>query len=203
VTSLLLAIQAKTGLVTFHGPVGSSTWNEFTAGYFQRLLCDGEAVTMQNPTGKGEQLVQVEDRILTITPGKARGRLLGGNLSVLSSLLGSSYLPDFEGCVLFLEEVDEHIYRVDRMLTQLALAGVLGRIAGFVFGKCSDCGPGLGYGSLTLEEVLDDHVKPLGIPAWYGSMIGHIEDKFSVPLGVPAEIDADHGSIRLLEPAVL
>ena len=70
------------------------------------------------------------------------------------------------------------------------MAGILGSISGFVFGKCSDCGPGKGYGSLTLEEVLDDHIKPLGIPAWYGSMIGHIENKFTIPLGIEAEIDA-------------
>ena len=71
-----------------------------------------------------------------------------------------------------------------------------------MFGKCSDCGPGKGYGSLTLEEVLEDHIKPLEIPAWYGSMIGHIENKFTIPLGIKTEIDAGNGKISLLEPAV-
>ncbi len=89
------------------------------------------------------------------------------------------------------------------MLTQLSLAGVLGQIAGFVFGRCTDCNPGRGYGSLTLQEVLADHVVPHGIPAWYGSMIGHIREKFTIPLGVQAEIDADAGTIKLLEPAVV
>ena len=89
------------------------------------------------------------------------------------------------------------------MLTQLSLAGVLGKVAGFVFGDCKNCDPGSGYGSLTLMEVLADHIGPLGVPAWYGSMIGHIADKFTVPLGVEAEIDADAGTIRLLEPAVV
>jgi len=89
------------------------------------------------------------------------------------------------------------------MLTQLKLAGILEQLSGFVFGKCSKCGPGEGYASFTLEEVLDDHIKPLNIPAWYGSMIGHIENKFTIPLGIEAEIDADSGRISLLEAAVL
>ncbi len=202
-TALLLAINAKTGLVTFHGPVGISTWNEFSTGHVQRLLFEAKALEMHNPTNLGDNLVQVENRVLTITPGKARGRLQGGNLAVLTGMIGSDYLPDFSGSILFLEEVGEAIYRVDRMLTQLKLAGVLDQIAGLVFGRCSDCKPGKGYGSLTLEEVLSDHIAPLGIPAWYGSMIGHIEDKFTIPLGVEAEINADSGTIKLLEPAVV
>jgi len=89
------------------------------------------------------------------------------------------------------------------MLTQLKLAGLLDQISGLIFGNCKDCDPGKGFGSLTLEEVFADHIAPLGIPAWYGSMIGHIEKKFTMPLGVEAEIDADAGRITLLEPAVV
>ena len=129
--------------------------------------------------------------------------MYGGNLSVLTAMVGSDYLPDFKDNILFLEEVGEDVYRVDRMLTQLKLSGMLSQISGFVFGKCSDCGPGKGYGSLTLEEVLDDHIKPLEIPAWYGSMIGHIENKFTIPLGTEVEIGADSGRISLLEAAVV
>jgi len=128
---------------------------------------------------------------------------LGGNLTVLTAMVGSEYLPDFRDSILFLEEVGEDIYRIDRMLTQLKLAGILDQLSGFVFGKCSKCSPGESYGSLTLEEVLDDHIKPLGIPAWYGSMIGHIENKFTMPLGIKAEVDADKGRITLQEPAVI
>lgn len=117
-------------------------------------------------------------------------------------MVGSDYLPDFKGNILFLEDVGEDIYRVDRMLTQLKLSGILEQLSGFVFGSCSKCGPGKGFGSLTLEEVFDDHIKPLGIPTWYGSMIGHIEDKFTIPLGIEAEIDAAKGGISLLEAAV-
>lgn len=203
ITSLLLALNAKTGLVTFHGPVGVSSWNKFSTEFVEKLLFNAEVFSMENPRESGDNLARVKDRVLTINGGKARGKLLGGNLSVLTAMVGSEYLPDFKDNILFLEEVGEEIYRVDRMLTQLKLAGILGSISGFVFGKCSDCGPGKGYGSLTLEEVLDDHIKPLGIPAWYGSMIGHIENKFTIPLGIDAEIDADNGRISLLEPAVL
>jgi len=104
---------------------------------------------------------------------------------------------------LFVEDVDEAVYRVDRMMTTLKLAGVLDRIAGFIFGRCTDCDPGSGFGSLTLEQVLEDHIAPLGIPAFRGSMIGHIPEQFTLPIGGRAEMDADGGTIRLLEPAVL
>jgi muramoyltetrapeptide carboxypeptidase len=203
VTGLLLGIHAKTGLVTFHGPMGGSSWNEFNRDYATRVLFDGEVLTMRNREGDDDRLVQIENRVLTITPGTARGRLVGGNLTVLTALVGSEYLPDFEGCILFIEDVHEEVYRVDRMLTQLSLAGVLKQINGLVFGRCTDCEPESRYGSLTLEEVLADHVAPLGIPAWYGSMIGHIKHYFTVPLGIEAEIDADAGTIKLLEPAVI
>ena len=203
ITSLLLALNAKTGLVTFHGPVGVSSWNKFSTDFVEKLLFNAEVFSMENPRESGDNLARVKDRVLTINGGKARGKLLGGNLSVLTAMVGSEYLPDFKDNILFLEEVGEEVYRIDRMLTQLKLAGILKQLSGFVFGKCSDCGPGKGYGSLTLEEVLDDHIKPLGIPAWYGSMIGHIENKFTIPLGVEAEIDADNGRISLLESAVL
>ena len=129
--------------------------------------------------------------------------MLGGNLTVLTAILGSEYVPDFDDAILFLEDVNEAVYRVDRMLTQLSLAGILDRIAGFVFGRCTECDPGTGFGSLTLEEVLKDHVEPLGIPAFNGSMIGHIDQQFTIPLGIDVEIDADNGTIRMLEPGVV
>ena len=202
ITALLLALYARSGLVTFHGPTGNSTWNKFSADYFRRLVFEGEALTMENPKDVGDNLAQVQDRIRTITPGTARGRLAGGNLTVLSSIIGSEYLPDWKGHILFLEDIGEEIYRIDRMLTQLKLAGVLDKLSGFVFGKCTDCDVGSGYSSFTLEEVLNDHIRPLGIPAFHGSMIGHVKNKFTVPLGVEVEIDAAQGVISLLEPAV-
>ncbi len=202
ITSLLLAIHARTGLITFHGPVGTSTWNAFSLEYFKKILFGGEKVTMQNPNTTGDNLAQAKDRVETVTPGKAKGKLLGGNLTVLTTMIGSEYLPAWKNGILFVEDDNEQVYRVDRMLTQLKLAGVLKQLSGFVFGKCTKCDAGEGYGSLTMEEVLNDHIKPLGIPAWYGAMIGHIENKFTVPVGCEAEIDADAGTIRMLESAV-
>jgi muramoyltetrapeptide carboxypeptidase len=203
ITALLLAVHSRTGLITFHGPVATSTWNPFSVDYVRRILFNGEAVTLQNPPPSESSLARTKDRVQTVTGGKARGRLLGGNLSVLAGIIGSDYLPDWNDAILFVEDDGEGIYRIDRMLTELDLAGVLKKVRGFIFGKCTNCGPGEGYGSLTLEEVLSDHVKPLGIPAWFGAMIGHIENKFTVPVGIEAEIDADRGTIRLLEPAVV
>ncbi len=202
ITSLLLAIYAKTGLVTFHGPVGISTWNNYSVQYLKDLIFNAKAIFMQNPTDIGDNLTQVDDRVQTITGGVTRGKLLGGNLSVLVSMIGSKYLPSFKKNILFIEEVGEDIYRIDRMITQLKLSGILDEISGFIFGKCTKCGPDESYGSLTLEELFKDHIKPLKIPSWYGAMIGHVSNKFTIPLGIEAEIDADKGTIQLLSSAV-
>ena len=203
ITALLNAIHARTGLVTFHGPVGVSTWTPFSLEAMRRVLFQGEAVTMENPRREGEGIVVTKDRVQTLTPGKARGRLLGGNLTVLTAMLGSDYLPDWSGAILFLEDTNESVYRIDRMLTQLKLAGVLDKVGGVIFGKCTKCNPGEGsYGSLTLEEVLNDHLLPLKVPAWRGAMIGHVDSQFTVPVGLRAEIDAGRGTITLLESAV-
>ncbi|MDX1480381.1 MAG: LD-carboxypeptidase [Woeseiaceae bacterium] len=199
-TALINGVFAETGLVTFHGP---SPLDRFSAGYFERVVMDGDAVTMENLAEiEDDKLVQTEHRLQTLTSGTARGPILGGNLTVLTAIIGSRYLPDFDGAILFLEDVNEAVYRVDRMLTQLKLAGVLDSIAGFVFGRCTECGPGTNFGSLTLEDVLDQHIRPLGIPAFSGSMIGHIDQQFTIPLGIDVEIDGGIGTIRMLEPGV-
>jgi muramoyltetrapeptide carboxypeptidase len=142
--------------------------------------------------------------VQTITAGVARGRLLGGNLTVLTALVGTPYFPDLRGAILLLEDVDEAEYRVDRMLTQLALAGILAGVAGVVFGHCTDCkGSSSGvYGGFTISDVLRQHLGALGVPAFQGSFFGHLENQFTLPLGTLAEIDATAGTIRLLEPAV-
>jgi len=200
ITALHNAILAQAGLVTFHGPIGAGSWNRFNAGQFRRVFFDRELMQYRNPVDAGEELVQRKNRTLTITGGKARGELVGGNLSVLVGLAGSPYLPEFAGRILFLEDVDEAPYRIDRMLTTLKLTGALDAIAGFVFGQCTDCDPGEGYGSLTLDQIFDDHIKPLGIPAYRGAMIGHIREQFIVPVGGQVELDADAGSFRMLAP---
>lgn len=193
ITSLHMAFYEKSDLHTFHGPVGKSVWNSFTTDAFSRVIFDGEKVTFTIPDSSDDQFV--------ITPGKAEGPLLGGNLSVLTSMIGSGYLPSFEGAILFLEDIGESVYRIDRMLTQLKLAGILDQLSGFIFGKCTDCSAG--SNSLTLEQVFDDHIKPLKIPAFYGAMISHEDDNITLPIGIEAEIDADQQKINVAEPGVL
>lgn len=206
ITSLLLAIQAKTGLVTFHGPLFFDAIPAFSAQYLKDVLFAGKAEVFKNPVDASEDdLTHTENRIQTITGGTATGRFLGGNLTTLTSMLGSNYLPHFKGAILFVEDVGENVYQIDRMLTQLQMAGVLSQISGFVFGTCKDCSVGEGtttYGSLTLMQVLNRHLKPLHIPAWYGAMIGHDSKVFTVPEGTPVRINADEGTITMLEPAV-
>jgi muramoyltetrapeptide carboxypeptidase len=200
ITALHNAIHAKTGLVTFHGPIGSGSWNAFNVDQFRRVLLDRELVEFRNKVDAGDELVPRRNRTITITGGKARGELVGGNLTVLTALAGSPYLPDFSGKILFLEDVSEAPYRVDRMFSTLKLMGALDKVAGVVFGECTDCNPGEGYGSLTLEQIFDDHIRPLRIPAYRGAMIGHIREQFIVPVGGMVELDADAGTFRMLEP---
>lgn len=200
ITALHNAIQAKTGLVTFHGPIGSGSWNRFNVDQFQRVFLDRALVEYRNVVETGDELVPRQNRTVTITGGKTRGELVGGNLTVLTALAGSPYLPDFSGKILFLEDVSEAPYRVDRMFSTLKLMGALDKVAGVIFGECTDCKPGDGYGSLTLEQICDDHIRPLKVPAYRGAMIGHIREQFIVPVGGRVELDADAGTFRMLEP---
>lgn len=203
ITALHLAFAARAGFVTIHGPNAASSWPRFSWDAFRALAFDGTTPTLSNPEGHEDRLVQRSGRIRTFRSGKASGRLLGGNLTVLSTLMGTPWVPDFAGAILFIEDVSEQPYRIDRMLTQLSLAGVLGKVAGVVFGQCTECGPsGASYGGFTLSEVLQQHLAALKVPAFQGAQFGHVASQFSLPVGCRAEIDADAGTIRLLEPAV-
>ncbi len=199
-----MAIGAKSCLATFHAPTGFSAWTELSASWFKRVVMEGELAPYVNEPDFRGRSVPMGFRTQTIVPGKAEGRLVGGNLTVLAHLVGTPYMPDFTGRILFLEDIREGIYRIDRMLTHLKLAGLLAKIKGFIWGQCTDCEPdSSGYGSLTIEEVLDDHIKPLGVPTYRGAMIGHVDKQFTVPEGILAEMDADAGTFRLLESAVV
>jgi len=209
ITSLLLAINAKTGMITFHGPMGVSTLTTFTTKYLREVLFDGKIVSFSNPTNVSiaddtNDWTGNNNRIITITEGTAVGKLLGGNLSLLTSMIGSEYLPDFDGAILFVEDVEEGVYRIDRMLTQLKMSGVLDQISGFVFGKCTDCGVTNddSCGASSMCGVMKHYILPLNIPAFYGSMIGHVDDIFTLPEGAEVTIDADKGTITMLEPVV-
>lgn len=203
ITALHLAFAARAGFPTIHGPNAGSAWGKLSVAAFKNLVFEGHLPLYRNPPGTEDRLVQREWRTQIIRPGKATGRLLGGNLTVLSALVGTPYLPDFNGAILFLEDVDEAEYRIDRMLTQLSLAGVLRRLAGVVFGQCTNCrATGPSYGGFTLSQVLKQHLEPLGVPAYQGALFGHVDDQFSLPVGARAEIDATEGTIRLLESPV-
>ncbi len=204
ITALLTAVHARTGLVGFHCPVAVSEWNAFSVEHFRGTVIDAQALTLRNPLEHDDNIVPRSGRTTTLRGGTARGRLLGGNLAVLTSMAGSPYWPDFDGAILFLEEINEYIYRVDRMLSTLKLAGVLERVAGVVLGAFTKCGPGDGnYGTLTLDEVFDDYFKPLGVPVYSGASFGHIKRKFTLPVGLEVEMDAGAGTLRYLQPAVL
>ena len=196
ITTLLIAITVKTGLITFHGPVGNSGWNNWTSEVFKNVTMNTKSLPMfTNPV--------IEDSIITINAGKVSGELVGGNLTVIASLMGSVYLPDWKNKILFLEDVKEEPYSIDRALMQLKLCGVLDSISGFVFGKCAKCLAEEPQKAFTFHEVISQHIKPLGIPAFYGAMIGHIENKLTVPLGINVTIDADKGTISLEESSVV
>jgi muramoyltetrapeptide carboxypeptidase len=206
ITALHMAIAAKGGAITLHGPNASSAWGKASVDSFRAVAFDAGTPLYQNPESSEDRLVQRRWRTIKLTGGKAQGRLLGGNLTVLTALAGTPYLPDFTGAILFLEDVSEAEYRIDRMLTQLGQAGVLKGLAGVVFGQCTDCrdpdGSGAG-GGFTLNAILQQHLGSLGVPAYEGAWFGHITDQFTLPQGAMAEIDADAGTLRLLEPAVL
>jgi len=203
ITALHLAIFARTGLPGIHGPNAAHSWPDSTWQSFRRLAFDGATPTYDLPQVRGGGLAQREWRLRSFRKGKARGRLLGGNLSVISAMVGTPWLPDFSGAILFLEDTNEAEYRIDRMLTQLAQAGILGKVAGVVFGQCTNCSnPGSPYGNFTIYEVLEQHLAPLGVPAFQGAAFGHIAGQISIPVGVAAEIEADTGTIRILGPAV-
>ncbi|MEX2603625.1 MAG: LD-carboxypeptidase [Gracilimonas sp.] len=193
ITSLHMAMYKKSDLITFHGPVGKSDWNDFTTNAFKKIIWEGKETRFG--------VHNDSDDSFSIHPGVAKGILFGGNLSVLVSMIGSDYLPSFENAILFLEDIGESVYRIDRMITQLKLAGILDQINGFVFGKCSDCSAG--ENSLTLKEVFDDHIKPLNIPAFYGASISHEEYNITLPQGISGEINATLKTIDILESAVI
>ena len=202
ITALINAIYVRTGLVSFHGPNGYSHWEDFQAQQVRDVLIDGKTTTMQNYKEQEKTLTMMTNRTTTINSGRAQGILIGGNLTVFASLVGTPFFPDLRGKILALEDVGEDIYRIDRFLSQLQLAGHLDGVAGIVFGHCTDCDPGNGFGSFTLHEVFEHYFKPLGVPTYTGAQFGHIRKNHILPMGLPVELDADAATVRLLMPAV-
>lgn len=201
VTALHLAIAAKAKFATIHAPNATGHWNVISWNSLWQLAFTGQAPLLGE--APGQDRTQDRWRTTAIRPGKASGRLLGGNLSVLSAMMGTPWLPDFNGAILFLEDVGEAEYRIDRMLNQLALAGVLGKVAGVIFGQCSRCASDApDYAGFTVADVLGQHFARLAVPVLSGANIGHVNNQLSLPFGARVEMDADAGTIRLLEPIV-
>jgi muramoyltetrapeptide carboxypeptidase len=201
VTALLNAVHQETGLITFHGPMAAWDIRPWTLEQLKRVLMSAAPVgTLTNPPTGEAELVNRDYRILTLRGGKARGRLAGGNLTMIASLMGTPWELDTRGAILFLEDVHEAFYRVDRMLTQLRLGGKLDQLAGVVFGYCSECPTDAP--SFSFEEILAEYFSPLGVPACAGLAFGHLKEKLTLPIGLEATLDADAGTLTIDEAAV-
>ncbi len=208
ITALLVAIYSKTGLITFHGAVGISNFNDFTKKYFVDVLMLGKDYVemISEPELRGDNYSSIEG-ILKISSGAAEGQLIGGNLSLLVNLIGTEFDFNLNDKILFIEEVGEEPYRVDRMLTQLINSRKLDKCKAVVMGTFSNCevkkiNPSFSE-SLTLREVLIDRFGSLGIPVIYGLSFGHIKNKFTLPIGVSAMIDVNRVRFALIESSVI
>jgi muramoyltetrapeptide carboxypeptidase len=207
ITALLNGIHHRTGMVTFHGPIAAQAFSPYTLGEYKKVVMHGEQdVLLGAPPAIEHSQGQVErkNRLTTIVGGTTQGRLIGGNLSLVATLCGTPYSPDYEGRILLLEDVGEATYRLDRMLTQLWLSGGLDKLAGIVIGKFSGCKTSASWPwQFTVEQVIRDRCEALGIPALRGLMIGHVPEQTTLPIGCMAELDADAGTLRLLEAGVV
>ena len=204
ITALLNAITRITGVVTYHGPVARAPMPQFSRRHFERVLVSSEVPgRLDLLAPPADVLVPQEHRIVTLVGGTAEGPLAGGNLSLLQCLIGTPYFPDLSRAILFLEDVDEDLYKVDRMLAHLRLVGALEKLAGVAVGRFTELDRASRDGALGFDEVLATYLQPLGIPVAYGFPIGHIDSQWTLPLGIRARLNADAGELELLESAVL
>lgn len=204
ITALHLAIYRHAGLVTFHGPVASSTLSDYASEQLLAVLADPQARTIipMSSANAFRALSEPVYTLRTIHAGVASGILMGGNLSMVAALAGTPYAADIAGSLLFLEDVNEAPYRIDRWMTQLDLAGGFSNAAAVIIGICENCGPEHEDQSLTLDQTLALHLHPLMIPAVTGYSIGHIRNQCTLPIGIPATLDTARQTITLHEAAV-
>jgi muramoyltetrapeptide carboxypeptidase len=189
ITALHAAIGTRCDVVTFHGPTARAPLSPFSRASLARALGGDD------PCGRAE-------RASTLHSGRARGRLAGGNLAILSALCGTPYEPAYDDAVLVLEDVNEPVYRIDRMLTQLRLGGRLQRCAAIDFGAFTDApadAPEESLGARSLEDVLAETANAVGVPCIAGAPIGHVGDQWTIPLGAAAELDAATCTLRIFE----
>ena len=197
ITALQLALWKRCRLITFHGPMVAvdmaDVIDPFTEEMFWRL------VTSPKKAG----LIPLLNEPVTLFRGKATGRLLGGNLSLIVSLLGTPYQPDFRRSVLFIEDTDEEPYRIDRMLTQLYNASAFSRTVAIVAGQFTDCIPkDTTKPSLTVEQVLHEVAHKSARPFLSNLPFSHVPGKMTLPVGLKVRVNADARTIEYLEPAV-
>jgi muramoyltetrapeptide carboxypeptidase len=205
VTALMYGIYQKTGLITFHGPVATSTFNDFSIRYFNSVLIENNFP--KKFTNATEDLDENPYGVVSIVKGKAKGRLIGGNLSIMVSLIGTDYDVDYEDAIVFIEEIGEEPYRIDRMLTQLIQAKKFDNAAGIMMGIFRKCEPKIEEPSFaksfSLIEVLNDRLSNLKIPVIYGMSFGHIKNKFTIPFGAIATLDTEEQTFTLEESPVI
>jgi muramoyltetrapeptide carboxypeptidase len=198
ITGLQLALWKKAGLVTFHGPmVGvdmADTMDSFTEEILWSLLTS---------TKKQGKITLPDNKATTVFPGRGTGRLLGGNLALVVSLLGTPFQPSFSGSILFLEDIGEEPYRIDRMLVQLSNTRILGRSTAILAGQFTDCEPeDKTKPSLTVDQLLSEAANSARRPLLAHLPFGHENPKMTMPVGIRARVDASARQIELLEPAV-
>ena len=189
ITALHLAAAHECGVVSYHGPTARNRLSDFSRDSLLRALGGAD------PCGDAPAA-----RVLR--PGNARGRLAGGNLAVLTSLVGTKWSPGFADAIVVMEDVNEATYRVDRMLLQLRLSGALDGCAAIAFGHCTSCDEEAdGGGRRSLDEVIGETADRLGVPCVAGIPVGHVDDQWTLPLGADAALSAADGRVRLSVPA--
>lgn len=196
ITALLQAIYCKTGMIGFHGPVGASDFTDYTVTNFRNVLMES----------KTNYIIKTEPssiNTVVFQHGQAEGQLVGGNLSLLASLVGTDFQLDLKGKLLFIEEIGEKPYRIDRMLTQLKQATNIQKVAGIALGTFEDCEPEEGDNSLSLLDTLKSQFSDFKVPIIYGLSFGHIANQCTLPVGLNARLITKNQTITLLETAVL
>lgn len=204
VTALIQGIYSKTGLIGFHGPVGTTIENQYAQSCIQDLLMNLSEQTTIKPVNLEENPYKSisEYQRYTIYPGIAKGKLIGGSLTLITALIGTPYEIDFTDCIVCIEDVEEKPYRIDRMLTQLLGSKTFKAGAGIAFGVCAGCDTEKSHTNFTLREVIENRISPLKIPAAYGLSFGHVPDNCTLPIGAESVFNANQLEITVTEPVV-
>jgi muramoyltetrapeptide carboxypeptidase len=203
ITALLNAIYQKTGLICFHGPVGATPFTPYNVENLQNVLMNPVAsLSIKNAAVNLEKTEQGYAPVI-INGGKANGKLIGGNLCLLAAMAGTPFQVDLKNKLVFMEDVGEKPYRIDRMLTQLLHSSNLAQAKGIILGVFEDCQPKDEQYSLSLIDTLKDRLGNLNIPVLYGFSFGHIQNMCTFPVGINASFDADAMTVTLEETAVM